>query len=114
MAQTVTFDHWSVAYILVSFASTLMSLNVLLRPQSFYGLMPVAPPKDRQAQQLLRAQFLMFAAREITVGSICFGLWYLGDRRAMGWAMISCLPMAVLDGYALQKYAGGIGGAAGF
>lgn len=106
MAPIPPQNFWTISHGLASLSPVFLGLNALLRPNSFYGLLQVQRPKEPETQKLVHAQILMYGARDLAVGLACLASWYSGNQQTMGLVLLGALPMAIIDGYAVQMAAG--------
>src|ERR1700712_3675194 len=75
----------------------LIGINGLLRPRALLASVEFAAPTTPEAQKLADALARLLSARNTVVGLICTAIWYRGDRKLQGWAMIILSFYPVVD-----------------
>ena len=106
MPQIPPQNYWTISHGVFSLMPALLGINAILRPNSFYGMLKVAPPKDPAARKLADAQILMYGARDLTVGLACLAAWHSGNQQTMGLVLLATLPMAIIDAFAVGRLVG--------
>jgi hypothetical protein len=49
----------------------------------------------------------LYGVRNLTMGLTTLGVWYSGDRRALGFALLAGFPNALIDGFVSRWQIGG-------
>jgi hypothetical protein len=86
-----------------------LGINGLLKPRAFIATVDFPAPTTPEAEKLADALTRLFAARNVVVGSICCAIWYRGDRKLLGAAMIIESFSALVDGLVSLDLIGGGG-----
>ena len=81
-------------------------INALLRPESALAMLQFPAPSGLEAQKLAHSLILIFGARDLALGLAMLGVWYTGHREALGWVVLSVLPIVIADGLASRYQIG--------
>lgn len=75
----------------------LIGINGLLRPGAVLASVDFPASTTPEAEKLAHALLRLVSARNITVGLICSGIWYRGDRKLFGYALMSVSFFPLVD-----------------
>lgn len=64
-------------------------------------------PTSPESQRLADAMTRLYAWRNVAIGLLCSAIWYRGDRKLLGVAMIITSSSAVVDALVSQDLIGG-------
>jgi len=85
----------------------LIGINGLPRPKALPASVEFSAPTIPEAQKLADALTRIFAARNTVIGLICSAIWYRGDRKLLGWAMVMLNFFPIVDGFVSLDLIGG-------
>ncbi|RDW69210.1 hypothetical protein BP6252_08230 [Coleophoma cylindrospora] len=85
----------------------LIGINGLLRPQAVFASVDFPTPTTPEAQRLADAMIRLLSARNIVIGLTTSAIWYRGDRKLLGWAMMILGIFPAIDGAVSLDLIGG-------
>ncbi|RDW80333.1 hypothetical protein BP5796_05031 [Coleophoma crateriformis] len=85
----------------------LIGINGLLRPRALFASADFPTPTTPESQRLADAMMRLTAARNIVIGLTSSAIWYRGDRKLLGWAMMILSVFPAIDGAVSLDLIGG-------
>ena len=79
-----------------------LGINAIFRPRSALSLLEFATPKDPEAQKLADNLMRIYGGRDVAIGVPMLLSWYFGDRKVLGWLLITGAFTASVDAWATR------------
>lgn len=76
-----------------------LGVNALLRPRSGLEVFQFPLPASPEARKLTDNLLRIYGARDISIGLSTLIAWYFGDRKVLGWIIISGCVVTAVDGW---------------
>jgi hypothetical protein len=79
-----------------------LGVNAILRPRSGLSILEFAAPKEPETQKLVDNLIRIYGARDVAIGVPILLSWHFGDRRLLGWLLITGAFTACVDAWATK------------
>lgn len=79
-----------------------LGINAILRPRSALTLLEFATPKEPEAQKLADNLMRIYGGRDVAIGVPMLLSWYFGDRKVLGWLLITGAFTASVDAWSTR------------
>ena len=98
---TSSFSRSSSLRIIASVFATIsvgFGINAILRPDNALEFFELKAPASAPDKKLVDILMMVYGVRDIFMGLAIYSAAYFGDRKALGWIVISCSAVAFADG----------------
>jgi hypothetical protein len=79
-----------------------LGLNAILRPRSGLSILSFPAPQEPQTQNLVDNLVRIYGARDVAIGVPILLSWHFGDRRMLGWLLVTGAFTACVDAWATK------------